>query len=161
VTAAAAGRRGLAGGGLLPRVAAARAARIEDLDLLGRGPGLDRMPELPAHDERRRLVVETAVRQRRSAAELVDHVVFRLVVLAFSFLIGSDASSRCSRYVAFTSFQESVSPVPGTKPFLSHSFGYGARRKSSTKLPHIMPARDADAMTQRGGGTGWSSVIFW
>ena len=34
--------------------------------------------------------------------------------------------------------------MPGTKPFLSHSLGYGARRKSSTKLPHIMPAREAD-----------------
>ena len=40
------------------------------------------------------------------------------------------------------------------------SAGIGAARNSSTKLPHIWPTREPAAMTQRGGGTGWSSTIF-
>src|SRR5678816_1326007 len=58
--------------------------------------------------------------------------------------------------------QLSSSAVPHAtaQPFLSQSFGYGARRKSSTKSPQRRPTREPAAMTQRGGGSGWRSMIF-
>src|SRR5271167_2002881 len=76
-------RRGLA----LDRFRSLAASRVaDDLRLLCRATMLGGMPEDAAGDQRRRAIVETPVGQGRRPAQLVDDVVFSLVVLRQPFL---------------------------------------------------------------------------
>ena len=135
-----------------------------DLDLLGGGAGLDRVPELPPMMSGGGLVVETAVRERRRAAELVDDVVFGLVVLREPLLAVARVlvevlvlhrvveaalerrlrlvrldrlatPRRGAQVVAVTSATRACRR-PGTKPFLSHSFGI---RRAAEVVDEVAP----------------------